>query len=64
MSRTTPTQREYDRALKAIAQSRQHVAMLLADVDRNEHYVLSLLGPILSNLKDAQATLENLRDNA
>jgi hypothetical protein len=64
MSRTTPTQCEYVRAIKAIAKSRQHVEMLLADVDRNEHYVLSLLGPILSNLKDAQATLEHLRNYA
>jgi len=64
MSRTTPTQREYGRAIKAIAQSRREVERLLADVPREELYVLSLLGPILANLKDAQATLENLRNNA
>lgn len=64
MSRTIPTQREYGRAIKAVAQSRQHIEKLLADVDRDEHYELSLLGPILANLKDAQATLEHLRNNA
>lgn len=64
MSQLSPTRRDYARALKAIAQSRQQVERLLADVDRDENYVLSLLGPILANLKDAQATLENLRNNA
>ncbi len=64
MSRTTPTQREYGRAIKAIAQSRQHIERLLADVGRDEHYTLSILGSILSNLKDAQASLEHLRNNA
>ncbi len=59
-----PTQRDYQRASKAIAQSRQEVERLLADVDRDELYTLSLLGPILANLKDAQATIEHLRNNA
>lgn len=49
-----------DRALKAIAQSRQEVQKLLDATRRDEHYQLSLLGPILVNLKDAQSVLENL----
>lgn len=64
MSQTTPTQRDYGRAIKAIAQSRQHIERLLAGVDRDEHYVLSLLGPILANLKEADDHLRQLRDNA
>lgn len=64
MSRTTPTQREYGRAIKAITQSRQHIEMLLADVARDEHYTLSLLGPILANLKEAESQLRQLRNNA
>lgn len=60
---SSTTQRDYQRAIKAIAQSRQHIERLLADVDRDDHYVLSLLGPILVNLKDAQATVEHLRRN-
>jgi hypothetical protein len=56
--------RDYQQALKAIAQSRQHIEKLLADVDWDDHYTLSLLGPILVNLKDAQATVEHLRNNA
>lgn len=59
-----PTQREYQRALKAIAVSRQHIETLLADVDWDDHYVLSLLGPISANLKDAQATIEHLKNIA
>lgn len=56
--------RDYQQAIKAINRSRQEVEKLLADVSRDEHYVLSLLGPILANLKDAQATIEHLRNNA
>jgi hypothetical protein len=48
MSRVSPTKRECGRFIKAIAQSRQHVERLLADVP-DEHYVLSLLGPTLVN---------------
>jgi len=54
----------YSQAISSIAQSRQHIERLLADVGRDEHYTLSILGPILSNLKDAQASLEHLRNNA
>jgi hypothetical protein len=59
-----PSQREYQQAIKAIIRSRQEVEKLLADVDWDDHYTLSLLGPILVNLKDAQATVEHLRSNA
>jgi hypothetical protein len=64
MSQTSPTKREYGRAIRAIVQSRQHIERLLADVDRDEHYTLSLLGPILANLKEADDHLRQLRDNA
>jgi hypothetical protein len=59
-----PTQREYQRAIMAIAVSRQQVERLLADVSRDEHYVLSLLGPILVNLKEADSHLRQLQNNA
>jgi hypothetical protein len=51
-------------AIDSIMQSRQHIEKLLADVDRDEHYKLSLLGPILANLKEAESQLRQLRDNA
>jgi hypothetical protein len=51
----------HDSALKAITISRQEVQKLLDATPWDEHYVLSILGPILVNLKDAQASLEGLR---
>lgn len=63
--RGTPALRSaYQHALKSISQSQQHIERLLADVGRDEHYTLSLLGPILANLKDAQSTLDSLLKNA
>ena len=53
--------RDYERAIKVTTKSRQQVEKLLADVPRDEHYVLSVLGPILVNLKDAQSVLEALK---
>lgn len=64
MSQTSPTQREYGRAIKAIAQSRREVERLLADVSWDQEYTLGQLARILSDLKDAQATLEHLQNHA
>ena len=61
MSQASPTIRDYERSIKAITKSRQHIEKLLADVPRDEHYVLSVLGPMLVNLKDAQSVLEALK---
>jgi hypothetical protein len=62
MSRTTPTQRDYERAIKAIVQSRQKVQKLVDATQRDEHFTLGKLGPILANLKEAQSILEQLRN--
>jgi hypothetical protein len=55
------SQGDYQKAIKAISQSRQAVEKLLADVSRDEHYTLSLLGPILANLKEADSHLRQLQ---
>lgn len=57
-----PTQRDYQRASKAIAQSRQEVEKLIDATQRDEHFTFGQLGPILANLKEAQSILEQLRN--
>ena len=61
MSRTPPTRRDYERTIKAIVQSRQEVQKLIDATQRDEHFTLGQLGPILANLKEAQSLLEQLR---
>ncbi|MCY3010291.1 MAG: hypothetical protein NTY42_10660 [Planctomycetota bacterium] len=61
MSRTPPTRRDYESAIEAIVLSRREVQKLIDATHRDEEYILSLLGPILSNLEDAQSTLLQLR---
>jgi hypothetical protein len=63
VSLTSPKGCDYRRAIEAIAQRRQQVEKIPADLSRDEHYVLSFLGPILVHLKDAHATLQVLRNN-
>jgi hypothetical protein len=63
-SHTPPTQRDYERAIKAIAESRSQVQRLIDATQRDEHYTLGQLGPILSDLKDAEAALQQLRNYA
>ena len=62
MSRTPPTRRDYERTIKAIVQSRQEVQKLIDATQRDEHFTLGQLGPILTNLKEAQSILEQLRN--
>lgn len=62
MSRTPPTQRDYERAIEAMVQSRQEVQKLDDATQRDEHFTLGQLGPILINLKEAQSILEQLRN--
>lgn len=64
MIRTTPTRRDYERALRAITQSRRKVERLLADVSRDETYVASILGPTLANLREAESQIRQLQNNA
>ena len=61
MSRPPPTRRDYERTIKAIVQSRQEVQKLIDATQRDEHFTLGQLGPILANLKEAQSLLEQLR---
>ena len=61
MSRTPPTRRDYERAIEAMVQSRQEVQKLIDATQRDEHFILGQLGPILANLKEAQTLLEQLR---
>lgn len=61
MSRTPPTRRDFERTIKAIVQSRQEVQKLIDATQRDEHFTLGQLGPILANLKEAQSLLEQLR---
>ena len=61
MSRTPPTRRDYERTIKAIVQGRQEVQKLIDATQRDEHFTLGQLGPILANLKEAQSLLEQLR---
>jgi hypothetical protein len=63
-SHTPPAQRDYERAIKAIAESRSQVQRLIDAIHRDEHYTLGELGPILSDLKDAEAALGQLRNYA
>jgi hypothetical protein len=62
MSRTPPTRRDYERAIKVIVQSRQEVRKLVDATQRDEHFTLGQLTPILANLKEAQTLLEQLRN--
>jgi len=64
MSQASLTKRDYQRAIKAIAASRREVQQLIDATRRDEQYILSLLGPMLCELRDARATLEQLRNNA
>jgi hypothetical protein len=62
MSQTPPTRRDYERAIEAMVQSRQEVQKLIDATQRDEHFTLGQLGPILTNLKEAQSILEQLRN--
>ena len=64
MSQAPLTKRDYQRAIKAIAASRREVQQLIDATRRDEQYILSHLGPMLCELRDARATLEQLRNNA
>ena len=62
MSHTPLTRRDYERTIKAIVQSRREVQKLIDATQRDEHFTLGQLGPILTNLKEAQSILEHLRN--
>lgn len=50
----------YKRALKSIEKSRLAVQALIDATPINDNYALGLLGPILSELRYAQATIEQV----
>ena len=60
MSHTPLTRRDYERTIEAIVQIRQEVQKLVDANQRDEHFTLGQLGPILANLKEAQTILEQL----
>jgi len=47
----------YDRALKAIRQSREAVETLIDNTPKGDLYRLEILGPILSELRTAETAL-------
>ena len=50
----------YDRALKAIRQSREAVEALIDSTPREDTYTLETLGPILSELRTAETAISRL----
>ena len=61
MNHTPLTRRDYEHTIKAIVQSRQEVQKLRDATQRDEHFTLGQLGPILANLKEAESLVEQLR---
>ena len=55
-----PNAKAYQRARKAIQQSREAIETLLDQTPMDDHYTLGLLGPILAELRYAQATIDQL----
>lgn len=55
-----PTNDAYRHAAKAIEQSWQAIETLISQTPNDDHYALGLLGPILSELRNAQSTIERL----
>ena len=55
-----PNAKAYKRALKAIQQSRLAVETLIDQISLGDYYALSLLGPIVTELRQAVATIEQL----
>jgi len=49
-----------DDAIKSIARSRKEVEKLTAAIPKGDDYAASIGGPILANLKDAEANLRSL----
>jgi hypothetical protein len=47
-------------AIESIARSRKEVEKLIAAIPKGDDYVASIVGPILANLKDAEANLRVL----
>jgi len=50
----------YDRALKAIRQSREAVETLIDNTPKGDLYRLEILGPILSELRTAETAISRL----
>ena len=55
----TTTER-YSNAANAIRQAIDAIAVLIDATPKDDHHALGLLGPILSDLRSAQATIEQL----
>jgi N-methylhydantoinase B/oxoprolinase/acetone carboxylase alpha subunit len=53
---------DYRAAIDSLIQSRQEVQRLIDRTGRDEHYVLSILGPILAELREATVSLEKLEN--
>lgn len=63
MNQPTTTERASN-AANALRKSRQAIAVLIDGTPKQDHHTLGLLGPILSELRNAQATIEQLQNNA
>jgi integrase len=67
-ARGTKTTRNTDvpilEAIENIIQSRQSIERLLSGVPWTEEYTLSIIGPILVNLREAESQLRQLQNNA
>ena len=55
-----PQRNAYKRAAKSIEQSRIVVETIISQTPNEDHFTLGLLGPILAELRTAQATIERL----
>jgi len=49
-----------DDAIESIVKSRKEVEKLIAAIQKGDDYAASIVGPILANLKDAEANLQSL----
>jgi hypothetical protein len=49
-----------DDAIESIVRSRKEVEKLIAAIQKGDDYAASIVGPILANLKDAEANLRSL----